>query len=111
MVPMPGLSEGHFYRALWLRETQAHRDRNDSQEVIYRHQLDPPQESYEAAWRDALQILKDAGPRNAFVLLTASDDGGDVYLTKFAISTGLERIPPAVLYKLVEGWFNEEIET
>lgn len=63
---------------------------------ILRHQDEPPQESYEAVWRDALKILEDAGHRAGFLLLTArtveDEDGKLNYEARCAISTGLDAI-------------------
>jgi hypothetical protein len=74
-----------------------------------RHQINPPDEAFEATWRDAQSILASAGPDSGFVLLVARD-GGDEYLTRFALSTGRDSIPRAALQQLVNNWFNQERE-
>jgi hypothetical protein len=72
-----------------------------------RHQINPPDEAFEATWRDAQAILETAGPESGFVLLVARDLG-DNYGTRFALSTGRDKIPRAALQQLVNNWFNEE---
>jgi hypothetical protein len=74
-----------------------------------RHMVNPPDEAFEQTWRDAKDILASAGPDSGFVLLVARD-GGDEYLTRFALSTGRDSIPRAALQQLVNNWFNQERE-
>jgi hypothetical protein len=65
-----------------------------------------PEESFETAWRDALEILREAGPDAGFVLLVVTDKGDDTCDTVFALSSGRHRITPAQLYLLIESWFH-----
>lgn len=68
---------------------------------IIRRQDDPPAESYEAVWRDALAILETAGPKAGFLLLTACDDGQGCYEARCAVSTGTDAIlVPELVYLL-----------
>ncbi len=65
-----------------------------------------PDEMYEITWRDAKQMLDDAGPDAAFVLLVARDADTE-YLTKFAFSTGRDAIPPEDLSRILKRWLRE----
>ncbi len=77
---------------------------------VNRSKTDPPDEMYEMTWRDAKQILDNAGPDSGFVLLVARDADTE-YLTRFAFSTGRDGIPPADLEGILERWLREVRES
>lgn len=76
---------------------------------ILRNQNNPPDEAYEAAWRDALKMLEDAGPKPGFLLLIADRDPLDEnYVdTKFALSTGRDRVGATDMVLLIADWLAE----
>lgn len=64
-----------------------------------------PDEAKEIAWRDARDILENAGPQAGFVLLTVhSLDEEDKYETRFATSSGYDRITGDILTSLLWDW-------
>ena len=73
---------------------------------IVRYLEDPPEEQFEATWRDALSILESAGQEAGFVLLVARDKGG-TYETAFVVSSGRDRISAKALFSIVQSWIEK----
>jgi len=71
-----------------------------------RHQEDPPDESYEAAWREALGILERAGPDAGFILVTAHENEEGNLDTFLALSGGRDRIPEDTLIATLALWLD-----
>lgn len=77
---------------------------------IERWMTDPPDEAFEATWRDTLKLLEEEGPSAGFVLITARDNGLDHYNSRFAISPGRDRIQVGVLVQLLYKWLSLEAD-
>lgn len=80
-----------------------------SEKRIVRYVEDPPEELFEATWRDAMALLESATPQSAFVLMIAQDNGSQ-YHTAFAVSSGKDRISASVLATLLKDWLERDPE-
>ena len=64
------------------------------------HMQDPPGEAYETSWRRAQDILNEAGPESAILLLTVAMEGEDL-ASKVVLSSGYQRIPTSYLIEIL----------
>ena len=60
--------------------------------TLFRNMDNPPAEAFEASWLQARDILRDAGPESAILLLTVRTEDGDLS-SKVVLSSGYQNIP------------------
>ena len=68
---------------------------------VIRNMEDPPAEAFETSWRTAQDILRDAGPESAILLLTVTMDGEDL-ASKVVLSSGYQSIPTSYIREILE---------
>jgi hypothetical protein len=75
----------------------------------YKSFINPPDEVYEIAWRNALDALKDAGPDAAHVIVIATPTAEDgTFATRFSMSSGRHKVTNGQLLALLDQWVKEE---
>jgi hypothetical protein len=63
---------------------------------------DPPGEAYETSWRRAKDLLDNAGPSSAILLLTIQEDEDGNLGSSVVLSSGEQRIPTNVIMTILE---------
>jgi hypothetical protein len=63
---------------------------------------DPPGEAYETSWRRAKDLLANAGPSSAILLLTIQEEPDGNLGSSVVLSSGEQRIPTNVIMTILE---------